>query len=263
MGREEKKRALTVEDLHFSYGAHEVLTGVTFHVRQGTVCGLLGPNGSGKSTLFRCCLNFLPPAQGRITVGGVDVRGLSPSGLARRVAYIPQEHRQPFPFTVRELVRMGRTPYVKFFWGLSGQDEARAEEAMERLGIAPLGELPCNRLSGGQRQLVLLARALAQDAGVLLLDEPTSALDFNNQLLVWRALRAIAAEGVSVLVSCHDPNHILWFCEQAVILDQGRVLADGEPGRVCVESHLQKLYGPGCRVGTASGLRVVYPREAV
>jgi ABC-type cobalamin/Fe3+-siderophores transport systems, ATPase components len=249
-----------VDSLRFSYGSREVLHDVSFAVERGEVCGLLGPNGSGKSTLFRCGLGFLKPRQGTVRANGLDVRKASPAVLAKQVAYIPQEHRQPFPFRVREVVQMGRTPHMNGFFRLSRRDLRKVDEAMERLGITDLADENCNRLSGGQRQLVMIARALAQDAPILLLDEPTSALDFNNQLVVWQTLREIASTGVAIVVCCHDPNHILWFCDRAVVLEQGRILFDGSAVQLGDGSCLQTLYGAGCTVSKTAGLNIVHPR---
>ena len=251
---------LTISHLHFAYGIQEVLNDISFGIERGRVCGLLGPNGSGKSTLFRCCLGFLKPRRGTVKAGGLNVRTAHPSVLAKRVAYIPQEHRQPFPYKVREVVQMGRTPHMSGFFHLSKKDIEKVENAMARMGISHFADEICNHLSGGQRQLVLIARAIAQDAPIMLLDEPTSALDFNNQLLVWRALRDIASTGVTILVCCHDPNHIMWFCDQAVVLEQGRVIFDGSPQLLGDGASLHELYGSDCTVSQVSGLNFVHPR---
>ena len=244
-------RALDIRGLCFSYGRHQVLNDISLSVDSGEICGLLGPNGCGKSTLFRCCMGFLHPEQGQVRVHGVNIAHMKPSALAAHVAYVPQEHRQPFPFTVREMVLMGRTPRMSGWFRLSGRDEEIAEEAMTRIGIAHLADRPCNQLSGGQRQLVLIARAMAQQTPLILLDEPTSSLDFSNQLSVWNVLREVASQGVAVLVCCHDPNHILWFCDKAAVMHQGRICAEGPSAEVVTQELLQHIYGPQClRLGT-------------
>ncbi|MBR3880041.1 MAG: ABC transporter ATP-binding protein [Mailhella sp.] len=234
---------LEIRDLHFSYGSRKILDAFSLRIRQGEVCGLLGPNGCGKSTLFRCCMGLLHPREGQIFASGKNIAHISPSELARHIAYVPQEHHQPFPFTVREMVLMGRTPRMAGWFRLNRQDRSIAQEAMERIGIADLSDQPCNQLSGGQRQLVLIARALAQQTPVMLLDEPTSSLDFSNQLAVWRILRDIAKQGVSVLVCCHDPNHLLWFCDNASIMAGGKIFAEGPPRDVITPQTLQHIYG--------------------
>ncbi len=253
--------ALEVRSLSFSYGNAEVLHDVAFQVKPGTICGLFGPNGSGKTTLFRCCLNFLSPASGDILMSGHVTTRMSPALLSRLASYVPQEHRMAFPFPVRDVVRMGRSPRMSGLFRLGQQDERLVEDALKKTGVLHLADTPCNRLSGGQRQLVLIARALAQNAPLMLLDEPTSALDFQNQLEVWNTLRDIARHGYAVLVCCHDPNHILWFCDQVVMLKEGRIIRDGTPGEVMTTRILERLYGDTCIRGElATGrLPVVYP----
>lgn len=249
---------LVVRDLSFSYQNKLALDQVNLEVAPGQICGLLGPNGSGKSTLFRCCLNFLKPSSGQILINGTEARRLSPALMAKTISYVPQEHRQAFPFTVRELVLMGRTPYLGLA-GVGRRDQQIAEQAMAQTGVLDLAEISCNRLSGGQRQLVLIARALAQQTPLMLLDEPTSALDFQNQLEVWNCLRRAAAQGVTIVVCCHDPNHILWFCEQAAILDQGKIIAFGQPDAVLSQETLNAIYGAGCIKTQVGGLPLVHP----
>lgn len=249
---------LSVENVGFQYGQTPVLEGVSLSVSPGEVCGLLGPNGSGKTTLFKCCMRFLPVHQGTVRCMGQDVARMKTSTLARQVAYVPQEHRQPFPFLVLDMVLMGRTPHMSRLFRLDSADRRLAMEALERVGMAHAAAVPCNQLSGGQRQLVLIARALAQETPIVLLDEPTSALDFSNQLTVWHILRDIARSGKAVLVCCHDPNHILWFCHRVVLLNKGQVLAEGEPRTVITTPVLQTLYGPCCsRVTLAEGVSIM------
>ncbi len=251
--------ALEIQGLSFSYANRPVLRDISFGVRQGSIVGLFGPNGSGKTTLFRCCLGLLEPDSGSVRIAGHDVRGQGIAELARRVAYVPQEHRPGFPFLVRELVAMGRTPHMGGLFRLTRTDLLRVEEALDKAGIRDLANEPCTRLSGGQRQLVCLARALAQEAPLMLLDEPTSALDFNNQMLVWQTLRRIAQEGVTALVCCHDPNHILWFCDSVAVLHQGALQASGPSRETLTADLLHTLYGDGLEVCTVEGRPLVRP----
>ena len=254
--------ALDIRGLTFSYARKTILHDVSLSVRPGQICGLLGPNGSGKSTLFRCCMGFLHPEKGQVHVRGVNIAHMRPAELARHVAYVPQEHRQPFPFTVRDMVIMGRSPHMEGWFNLRSKDKAAAKQAMERIGIAHLAEASCNQLSGGQRQLVLIARAMAQQTPLILLDEPTSALDFSNQLAVWKVLREVANQGVAILVCCHDPNHILWFCDTAVVLHQGHVYSEGPVHAAVTEEILQHIYGPECVRISTENMDMVCPRRA-
>ncbi len=250
---------LSVRNLSFSYGAHHVFSGVEFSVRQGSLCGLFGPNGSGKTTLFRCCLGLLHASAGSVTVNGTDVAEISAAALAKIVSYVPQSHTPPFPFLVREVVLMGRAPHFGGVFGVSREDRRLAGEAMERLGISDLAGKAYTQLSGGQRQLVLIARAIAQDTPLLMLDEPTSSLDFKNQLLIWNILRDIAGSGKTVCICAHDPNHVSWFCSEVVVMNKGSVVAAGDPGEVLDQPLLDELYGGVCAVDSVSGLRMIYP----
>jgi len=252
---------LRVQDLSFGYGSDPVLNELSFHVERGELCGLFGPNGSGKTTLFKCCLNLLR-YRGRVIVDGRDTRTLGVGGLARTIAYVPQEHRPPFPYRVFEVVLMGRTPHMSSgVFRISARDRDKAMQALDRLGIASLAPLSYNQLSGGQRQLVLIARALAQETPVIFLDEPTSSLDFHNQVIVWQLMRQIARQGTTILACSHDPNHVAWFCDRAVVLHRQHILAAGRPEEVFDEATLDVLYEETCRVVDVDGLRMVVPRH--
>lgn len=252
---------LQVQDLSFCYGSRQVLQGLSFSVQRGELCGLFGPNGSGKTTLFRCCLNFLS-YRGKVMVDGRDVRSLGVGSLAQLIAYVPQEHRPPFPYSVFEVVLMGRTPHMASgVFKISESDQRKALDALDRLGIADLANLSYNQLSGGQRQLVLIARALAQETRVIFLDEPTSSLDFNNQVKVWQVMRQIARQGATILACSHDPNHVAWFCDRVVMLHHQRIVAEGKPQDVFEERVLDMLYHGACQVMSVDGLRVVLPRH--
>lgn len=250
----------SVRGLCAAYGKERVLHNVSFTVSKGGLCGLLGPNGAGKSTLFKCCMGFLGKSKGEITVGGRSTCGLPPAELAKLIAYVPQEHRQVFPFTVREMVSMGRNPRMTGLLRLSGRDYEVVDQAIEQMGISHLSTRPINRLSGGQRQLTLIARALAQEAPLMFLDEPTAALDFNNQIVVWRSLCHIASSGVTVLVCCHDPNHILWFCDHVLAMSRGEIIAQTTPEEIGRSDFLSSLYGEHLRCGRVDGRPVIYPR---
>lgn len=249
-----------VSDLSFSYGDRPVLRDISFCVERGRLCGLFGPNGSGKTTLFRCCLRLLDYQRGRVVVDGQNTRSASIGRLAKLIAYVPQEHKPPFPYSALEVVLMGRTPHMgSGIFGIAERDRRKSMEALDRLGIADLANQLVDRLSGGQRQLVLIARAIAQDTPVILLDEPTSSLDFNNQVKTWSLLRDIARQGITILACSHDPNHVAWFCDQLVVIGGCRVVADGHPNDVLNETTLDAIYQGLCRVETVGGLRVVLP----
>jgi iron complex transport system ATP-binding protein len=252
---------LKVNNLSFSYGAANVLEAVSFHVRHGELCALFGPNGCGKTTLFKCCLRFLAFHQGSVFLNGCDVKSLRVEEMARHVAYVPQQHLPPFPYLVKEIVLMGRTPHLSGVFGVGSKDKQKAVDALRRLNIDHLADLPYNQLSSGQRQMVLIARAIAQETRLVFLDEPTSALDFSNQVHIWRVMRALAQGGTTLLVCTHDPNHVAWFCDRAVVMGGGRVAAKGDPMQVMTHTLLDMIYGDICNVGRTGDVKLILPRE--
>jgi iron complex transport system ATP-binding protein len=264
MGSDPVKKAafaLSAKDVDFSYGSKPALRKVSVNLKAGRLMGLLGPNGSGKSTLFKCCLGFLKIQGGAITINGSPLESLGPKRLAAQAAYVPQSHEPAFPYTVREMVSMGRTPRMGGRPVLTAVDRLAVDQAMESVGVAPLAEESFSHLSGGQRQLALVARALAQETSLVFLDEPTASLDFKNQIKVWRVIRQVVEAGKGAIICCHDPNHILWFCDEATIMCEGRVLASGEARDAVTPEALERLYGRDVKKGSAGGQPFVYPRS--
>ncbi len=235
---------LEVENLSFRYpqAKKNTLENVSFQISKNSLCGLLGPNGSGKSTLFRCCMNFLRPQNGSIKLHGKEISDFTVKSLARSISYVPQEHKQPFPFLVEDMVLMGRTSRMASSFNVDKIDIYKANQAMERVGIRHLHHMPFNQLSGGQRQLVLIARALAQESSLMLLDEPSSALDFSNQVLLWKLLKELTEDGIAILVCSHDPNYILWFCSELIAVKEGKVLMQGHPHSLVDGNLFSELY---------------------
>ncbi|GAB2876387.1 ABC transporter ATP-binding protein [Streptomyces mayteni] len=239
--------SLEVASVRFAYRRNPVLEGVDLRVAEGGFCALLGPNGSGKSTLTKIIARVLPPAAGTVSFAGRDLLATPRREHARVVAYVPQSGATPFEQTVREAVLLGRTPHI----GLrpTRRDWEIVDAAIERLGLAELSDRPLSQLSGGQAQRVLIARALAQQPRVLLLDEPTSALDLRYQIETLQIVRSVTREeGVTALIAIHDLNHAAHFCDQAVLLDGGRVVADGPPAEAFDEALLSRVYGLDVRV---------------
>ena len=234
--------SIEVRHLSFSYGSRQVLRDVSFSVGKGRLLSVLGPNGVGKSTLFRCILGLLHGFQGEITVDGTAVSTLGARELARKVAYIPQSNYPAFQYSVFDMVLMGTTAQSRGFSPPGPKQEAAALEALERLDISHLADRSYTRLSGGERQLVLIARALAQQAKILLMDEPTSSLDFGNRIRVLDQTAELARRGYAILLSCHDPQLALLYAHRAAALHQGKILADGPPGEVLNEALLHTLY---------------------
>ena len=251
---------LRIEHLGFSYNNTPVLKDISFHLKKGELCGLFGPNGTGKTTLFKCCLKFLSPASGCITFGDKDIRSLSTRDMARQVAYVPQAHYSPFSFTAEEMVLMGRSPHLNHFFRTTAKDRNTVHQAMERLGILDLAPEPYDLLSGGQQQMVLIARAIAQETQVILLDEPAAALDFKNQVNLWKTLKKIANQGTTILACSHDPNHVAWFCHTTVVLGRFGVLAQGPPGQVLSQELMDRIYENTCQVRQVDGLKIMVPK---
>ncbi|HQI68891.1 MAG TPA: ABC transporter ATP-binding protein [Methanothrix sp.] len=252
---------LHVKDLQFQYGIQPVLKDISFQVGQGQLCGLFGPNGCGKTTLFKCCLKFLKNQGGQIRVDGQDIKDLRIEEMAKLVAYVPQEHKPPFPYLVKDVVLMGRTPRLKSLFGTNKEDRQKALGALKLLGLLEIADKPYNQLSGGQRQLVLIARAVAQETPLMFLDEPTSALDFSNQIRIWRIMKQIAESGVTILACSHDPNHVSWYCDRVVVMNHNHILREGPPQEVITEPVLDEIYRNVCAVRNLDEARMVLPKE--
>lgn len=235
--------SIEIRDLRFSYGQHEVLKGVNFSAGPGELIALLGPNGAGKSTLMRCLLGLTRNYTGTVSIDGRDIRSLSRTELAKKVAYIPQNAPSVFNYSVLETVLMGLTGGIRLLGAPGADSEQKALETLERLGILHLADRGCEEISGGERQLTLLARALVQDAQVLVMDEPTANLDYGNRSRVMDQAVELSERGYTVLFSTHTPNQALLYASRAITLWQGTLLTDDTPDRALTEDVLETLYG--------------------
>lgn len=234
---------LAAQNLGFGYRDHRVGSDVTLELAAGEVLCLLGPNGSGKTTLFKTLLGLLPPQSGTVLIEGRDASTLERDAIARQISYVPQAHGAFFPYTVRETVLMGRTAHLGLFSVPSARDYAAAAAAIERMGITHLADAIYTQISGGERQLALIARALAQEACVVIMDEPTANLDFGNQVRVLERIRALAGEGIGVLLSTHDPDHAFLCADRVAMLHQGVLMSCGVASDVMTAENLRQLYG--------------------
>ena len=239
---------LEVSDLAFGFPGRTIGRGVSFGVDAGEVLCVLGPNGGGKTTLFRTVLGLLSPHDGTVTLEKQDLQDLSRAEIARRVGYVPQGHAAYFAYTVREFVLMGRTAHLGAFSSPSQRDFEVAVKSLDSLGIAHLADKPVTEISGGERQLALVARALAQEPRLLVLDEPTASLDFGNQVRVLERIGALAASGIAILFSGHEPDHAFLCAQRALLLGEGRVLEIGTPREVIRADTLERLYGVSVQV---------------
>ncbi|NPD31075.1 ABC transporter ATP-binding protein [Eggerthellaceae bacterium zg-1084] len=254
--RQSAAPAVSVQGLGFAYGEHRVLSGVSFSVETGSLVSLLGPNGTGKSTLFRCLLGLERGYEGQIRVQGREVRDLPSAQRARMMAYIPQSHRPIYDYDVIDVALMGGSAGGGAFFRPGAAHLRRAEEALERVGIAHLARASYTRISGGEQQLVLVARALAQGARILVMDEPTSALDFGNTLRVLECVKGLAGEGYAVIQSTHQPDQAFLYADQALVLHGGGVAAFGRPREVITSSLVSRIYGVDVRVASLCDDRV-------
>ena len=254
--------ALEVRQLSFRYGSVRshpsgdrsgwVINGMEFTVRQGEIVGVIGPNGSGKSSLLKLLAKLIRPQEGTIRLFGAELGALSRESISRQVAYMPQDLSSDFPFSVLDMVLMGRFPYRHGgLWNLVGwerrEDLAVAEEAMAQTDVTHMANRMVNTLSAGERQRVLLARALAQVPRVLMLDEPTAHLDLNHQLEVCRILHRVHEQlQMTVLLVSHDINLASQYCDRILVMKQGAVVCFGPPQDVIHSRVLTEVYG--CQV---------------
>jgi len=251
--------ALQARGLGYGYPGRAVGWGLELVLAAGEVLCVLGPNGGGKTTLFRTLLGLLPAQAGEVRLQGSALAAMPRTDVARRLGYVPQGHVAPFAFTVRDVVLMGRTAHVGLFAAPGPADRAAADEAIRALAIEPLAGRFVTELSGGERQLVMIARALAQGARVLVLDEPTASLDFGNQVRVLREIRRLAADGYAVVFSSHDPSQAFLAAGRVLLLAHGGALRQGAPEEVITAENLRAVYGVEVRVAIVDGVRVCLP----
>ncbi|WP_280822487.1 ABC transporter ATP-binding protein [Pseudaminobacter soli (ex Li et al. 2025)] len=248
-------------DLAFGYPRAPVGQGVSLSISTGEVLCLLGPNGCGKTTLFKTLLGLIPAQGGMLRLDDRDVAGFSRPEFARRLGYVPQANSAYFPFSVLEVVLMGRASRVGAFSTPSATDREAAKAALDALGIPHLGPRLYTAISGGERQMVLIARALAQEPDMIVMDEPTASLDFGNQARVLERIRALAASGLAIVLSTHDPGHAYACADRVALMKKGRLIALGTPAEVVTPDRLKELYGIDVAVAfvEAAGRHVCAP----
>jgi iron complex transport system ATP-binding protein len=245
---------LEVSNATFSYdGMRNIFENISFSVDKGDVFCILGPNGTGKSTLLRCLCNLYKLNNGSIAIDGKGISRMTPAQLARKIGFIPQIHTPTFPYTVLEVVIMGRTPHLNMLATPSDKDYNIAEDAIKTIGIESIMDKPYTELSGGQMQMVLLARVLAQEPEILLLDEPTSHLDIGNQIHTIEIVRMLADKGLSLIMTTHFPDHAFLSSNKVGIMKDGTFIEMGNADDVVTEKNLKKAYGTDIKIVQLGG----------
>ncbi len=232
--------SLQVDDMSVDIAGRRIVTGIDLTVGDREFAGLVGPNGSGKSTILKTVYRVHRPAAGRVLLDGTDLLSLGHKDTARRIAVVTQESTSEFDFTVREMVMIGRTPHKRSFERDTSADHEIVDHAIERVGCQKLAPRRFNTLSGGEKQLILIARALAQQADHLILDEPTNHLDIHNQVEI---LEVVAGLGVTVLAALHDLSLAALFCSAIHVLRAGQIVAAGSPADVLTPETILRAYG--------------------
>jgi iron complex transport system ATP-binding protein len=244
----ERNILLQLSHTDLGYHGRVVLHDVSLTIQTGEIVCLLGPNGVGKTTLFKTILGFIKPIAGMITIDGVDISRFSPKDFARLVAYVPQLHHSPFPFTVRDVVLFGRTVHLALFASPGKKDRDIADSFLELLEISHLAGRPFTELSGGERQMVIIARALTQEARFIILDEPTSNLDYGNQVRIIRKIGELRKQSVGILMSTHTPDHAFMIGSKVVVVDHGKLYRCGAPETTLTPETLKQIYGVDVQV---------------
>ncbi len=239
---------LSVKELSFYYHPDRmILKNISFELDDHEILCLLGPNGTGKTTLLRCILSLHKTKKGSITLDGCDLAKISPKNRAAMMAYVPQATNVTFPYEAGEIVEMGRVAHLGLGGRPTAQDRRLADEAMEQMGILHMKEYQFNEMSGGEKQMALIARAIAQQAKILVMDEPTANLDYCNQVKMLKVIKTLAEQGYAILMTSHFPDHAFLACSKVVLMRDGVIMAQGLPDNVVTTGNLTRLYStPVC-----------------
>jgi iron complex transport system ATP-binding protein len=265
---------LEVIDASFSYERLDVFKNINFRVNEGEIFCIVGPNGCGKTTLLDCLLGILRLKRGEILLNKRNIKTTSPGETAKQLAYVPQLHEKTFPYSVIDIVLMGRAAHIGLFSAPSSRDVAVAEEALELVGLTSFKDRPYTQLSGGEAQLVLLARALAQKTKMIIMDEPTAHLDFKNELTVLETIvQLVSKTGLSIIMATHFPNHAFYFENNSIdisvaLMSRMTFSAVGSPSEILSEDNLKSIYSINAKVvshrmDNDSELRQIIPISTV
>jgi iron complex transport system ATP-binding protein len=240
-----------VQKIDFSYTndpTHSIFRDVSFSISRGDIFCILGPNGTGKTTLLKCISNVLQGWRGTICLDGREISAMKTCDVAKGIGYVPQIQVPTFPFQVSDIVVMGRAPHLNVFTSPAKKDRKIAFAAMETVGILPLADRPCTMLSGGEWQLTLIARALAQEPRVMVLDEPTSHLDLGNQVRILRVVKSLAEGGIGIVMATHFPDHAFIAATEVAIMNHGGIAHKGSPEEVITDCNMRSAYGVDLKV---------------
>jgi len=253
--------SLECRGLYFSYRHLPVLKNLSLRARAGRFCAVLGRNGSGKTTLLHCLNRTLTADTGTILIHGKDIGSMSQNRIARKISLVPQEHMDIFPYRVLDVVVMGRAPFLKISQQPGPWDYEIAQNSLNCLNAGSLAMKNFNRISGGERQIVLLARALTQASHIMLLDEPTNHLDFNNQYHLLSSIRSLCrVKNLCIIASMHDPNMAALFADDVIMISKGSIMACGPSEEVMTERNISDLYGTCINsVQLTAGKEIFFP----
>ena len=241
---------LTLKHVTCGYGTTPILKDVSLTLRQGEIVCILGPNGIGKTTIFRSVLGFLKLLEGEVLLDGVPRDRMRARDFAKCVGYVPQSHEPPFPYSVPDVVVMGRAAHLRPFEAPGLEEYRIVDQVLNMLEISYLREKTYTQISGGERQMVLIARALAQNSGLLVMDEPTANLDFGNQIHVLQSIKKLTASGLGVLMTTHNPDHAFLCCDRVILLTKDKQVLEGTVDEIVTEENLRKAYGVEVRITT-------------
>jgi predicted ABC transporter, ATPase component len=241
---------LTLKHVTCGYGTTPILKDVSLTLRQGEIVCILGPNGIGKTTIFRSVLGFLKLLEGEVLLDGVPRDRMRARDFAKCVGYVPQSHEPPFPYSVPDVVVMGRAAHLRPFEAPGLEEYRIVDQVLNMLEISYLREKTYTQISGGERQMVLIARALAQNSSLLVMDEPTANLDFGNQIHVLQSIKKLTASGLGVLMTTHNPDHAFLCCDRVILLTKDKQVLEGTVDEIVTEENLRKAYGVEVRITT-------------
>jgi len=239
---------IDISSASFAYGKQEVWHDISFSVEKGELLCLLGANGCGKTTLLNCIHGDQHLKKGRILLNGESLKKMPITKIAKQIGVVFQEHTTPFPYSVLDVVLMGRGPHLGMFESPSKKDRAIALKSLENMGVSTLKDKRYTEISGGERQLVLIARTLTQEPQIILLDEPTSFLDFKNQALVLEMIQKLTTQGLTIIMTSHFPNHALICADRVALMNNGTMVGVGDTKEIMTEENLEKTYGIGVKI---------------